>query len=300
MPRSTNKPSIFLACTQTDAEGGQSDIAAKECEFVSDTLNILIAQGGCQLIQARHGSKVYVEDIITNINLKKQIVIAQLSGENLSENKLHFSSRKGTISFTFDEFAKILTTIPRLQMVLLSGTGNTRFIEVLLAQGIPVVLKADYAFEKPVIAAAFFEQLLKGNGIQQSFENLTQIFQLGNSIQFARWNNNNQKLSWESGDHLRADELVLYVRRDKERSLKWRLRNPLLIPAHEKDRQSRFASLKLKPRQKPEPVKEAANDAMIPPAKEIEPTEKSKVSQESTAKEVSDKTIQEVFDKKIC
>ena len=108
MPRSTNKPSIFLACTQTDAEGGQSAIAAKECEFVSDTLNILVAQGGCQLIQARHGSKVYVEDIITNINLKKQIVIVQLSGENLSENKLHFSSRKGTISLHLTSLLKYL------------------------------------------------------------------------------------------------------------------------------------------------------------------------------------------------
>ena len=139
--------------------------------------------------------------------------------------------------------------------------------------------------------------MLKGNGIQQSFENLTQIFPLGNSIQFARWNDHNQKLNWESEDRLHVDELVLYVRRDKERSLKWRLRNPLLIPAHEKDRQSRFASLKLKPRQKPEPVIEAANEAVIPPVKEIGLTEKSKIPQESPVIEVSDKAIPEVIDK---
>ncbi|MEO1215878.1 MAG: hypothetical protein AAFY45_20245, partial [Bacteroidota bacterium] len=227
------KPHIFLACTLASEEGKRRLDPAHHCDDILRVLQYWIDNGGCEVLQARPGSKLYLEDVLANKNNRREVVGIHLIGELQDEGHLLFRSRSDQKSYSFEEFGNSLKEFPKIQFLFLSGINDPKLIHTIHAAGVPAVFSIKDARFSPTIVEAFYLQMLRGKSVKDSVLGLDSILKIeisrhevDFSYQYGPWNGNDLPNPGAYG---------FYYRKDKFKNLGWRLRSPLLIPGAEKD-----------------------------------------------------------------
>ncbi|MEM6802815.1 MAG: hypothetical protein AAF696_15505, partial [Bacteroidota bacterium] len=226
------KPHIFLACTLASEEEGSLIDPSLECDEILRVLKFWIEKGGCDVLQARPGSKLYLEDILSNKNNRREVVGIHIIGDSDPQGSLLFRSRADKKSYDFEEFSKNLADFPKLQFVFLSGIDDPSFIHQIHAAGIPAVFSIKDGRLSPTIVEAFYLQMLYGRSVKDSVLGLDSILKIEISrheVDFSYQNG-----PWNGKDLPVPGKYSFFYRKDKFKNLGWRLRSPLLIPAIEK------------------------------------------------------------------
>ena len=238
MSSSSTKPYIFLACTQPGRDTGPAAYCQDESKAIARLLRPLEEEGGAKVIQAREGTRVYVEDVFFQKQTRDQISILYVAGSAEPDGALVFPARSGEVRLQPAAFAEVIGGFRNLNLVVLNGLGTPELVTALLGRGITTVLALDQAHLEQGVAREFFFQLVQGKSLRQALEDVQSENDWSLRFEEVCYDATAHRLGWEEIDAALAPPTGhggLIILAEARKHLNWRLRNPLLIPISEKD-----------------------------------------------------------------
>ncbi|MCB0838205.1 MAG: hypothetical protein KDD99_16140, partial [Bacteroidetes bacterium] len=228
MPSASNKPFIFLACPIDLDEGHQSKDSRSDLEGILKILHPFEKVDGCELLVDVEGARLYTADILNQISAQAKIAIVHLIGDPPQSDQIRFRSKTGDFILSIDAFIEKVSKFPDLQTVFLNGTTNSHMVERMLIQGVPSVITINDHNLANLITQTFYFHLLQGKSIFQAFDEVSA--QPGITLGYREIDPTTLQSKEISHPPLKNG---LFASKTKLKSLRWKLRNPLLIPVND-------------------------------------------------------------------
>ncbi|MEM7375266.1 MAG: tetratricopeptide repeat protein [Bacteroidota bacterium] len=229
MSNNVSIPQILLASPEQQISSLIETSSQRECSQVIQVLDSLIEEGTINFVDTRKGSRIYLQEYLNKGKKSPPVHILHLSGVRAEQGAIHFHGPEEQLhSYSLKDFAKAISKLRQLQLVILSGIGSPDLIQHLLIHGVPRILTIRPDFQDSGVLRELYLQLKQGKTFDEAFGALTRLVaghEIGLNFLEVVYDSKNKSLEWEGPERVPAAfNNGLVIRKNTHKGRKnWRL-----------------------------------------------------------------------------